>query len=48
MYGSLYTSKCQNIYVCLIIEDDLLCLFSFRYELWDYVLEELVTQLYDL
>jgi hypothetical protein len=44
----LYTSKCQNIHVCLIIEDDLLCLFSFGYELWDYVLGELVAQLCDL
>jgi len=48
MYGLLYTSKCQNIHVCLIIEDDLLRLFSFGYELWDYVLGEFVAQLYDL
>jgi hypothetical protein len=48
MYGLLYTLKCQNIHVCLIIEDDLLRLFSFGYELWDYVLGELVAQLYDL
>jgi hypothetical protein len=48
MYGLLYTSKCQNIHVCLINEDDLLRLFSFGYELWDYVLGELVAQLYDI
>jgi len=36
------------MHVCLIIEDDLLCLFSFGSELWDYVLGELVSQLYDL
>ena len=43
-----YILRNIKTYMSAFIEDDLLHLFSFGYDLWDYVLGELVSQLYDL
>jgi hypothetical protein len=35
-----YMSVCLS--VCLVIKSDLLCFFSLSYELWNYILGELI------
>ena len=35
-------AKFQNMHVCFITENDLLCLFSLSYELWNYILGKFV------